>query len=880
MSALLAALRISRRGIGRARARSALIIVMIGLPVLAVTAVLTFGATEEIRPEERLTMDLGSADAKLTDARTTQPIRQDEAGRTWRQKERDRPPRSRADMQALIGPGSRIIPMNQSVGEFWAGDGYAIAAVREVDLRDPMAGGMFPLVRGHYPQAADEVVVVASMKAAVGETLRYSRDDVPKRVVGKVVRQPGRDGNTIIGLPGSMIPATATSVPLSVPGVDRFWLVDAPGPVTWNETLRLNRAGVAVESRAVLEDPPPAEMMPQPAGGQIFTSFRGMTILTVVLGVILVVIEVVLLAGPAFAVGLRRRRGELALISAQGGSARHLKLVVLADGLTLGLAAAVLGAALGIGVARGIVSYIGIWPAGALGPFEVPFGRIALVAALAVFSGLAAAAVPAVQAARVDVVAALAGRRAEPRNRAGWPLLGLVLLVAGVGAMAFGVRSPSAVMFFGGVLGLLGMVMVAPMLVRLVGGLAGGLPLPLRLAVRDAARNRGRTAPAVVAVLAAAAAFSAVAVEVASDARLAEKHHRALYPIGTTAIYGADVTEESWRKIRPIVGKTLPGVPLLEAYHPVDAKGVTVNFHPRDGRVGCRSCMTWTGPLGELPAGGPGLLRLLLGRTDLAAEAALAEGKAVLFDPGTVSDGRVRLDVWSQTTDEVKPRVVTVPAVAVTVRGPSLVAGVMPVGAITKAGLAPRLSHLIVDPAVAVLTPQQHQRLSGPVRAVTSKVAVQTERGTISNRDDRNDNVMWIMAAFASVVALGGTFAAAGLAAADARPDLDTLSAVGARPGTRRLVAAGQAVFVAGLGVPLGLLAGLVPGLAMAGQRALERDAVQGVGLNGVLYGKVGLVLSVPWPALLAVGIGLPLAAALIAMTFAGTRVTPVRRTG
>src|SRR4051794_16948427 len=119
------------------------------------------------------------------------------------------------------------------------------------------------------------------------------------------------------------------------------------------------------------------------------------------------------------------------------------------------------------------------------------------------------------------------------------------------------------------------------------------------------------------------------------------------------------------------------------------------------------------------------------------------------------------------------------------------------------------------------------------------------------------------MVALASVVVLGGTFAAAGLAAADARSDLDTLSAVGGRPGTRRLVAAGQAVFIAGLGVPAGLLIGLVPGLALASQVSLRREDMHEVGLNGVPFERMGVVLSVPWPELLAAGIGLPLVAAL-----------------
>ena len=53
----------------------------------------------------------------------------------------------------MIGPG-RIVPMSEDFGEYWDGADYASTGVREIDLRDPMAAGMFPLVRGRYPQTA------------------------------------------------------------------------------------------------------------------------------------------------------------------------------------------------------------------------------------------------------------------------------------------------------------------------------------------------------------------------------------------------------------------------------------------------------------------------------------------------------------------------------------------------------------------------------------------------------------------------------------------------------------------------------------------------------------------------------------------------------
>ena len=55
-------------------------------------------------------------------------------------------------------------------------------------------------------------------------------------------------------------------------------------------------------------------------------------------------LEVVLLAGTAFAVGARRQTRELGLVAAGGGTGRHVRRIVLAQGLTLGA----LGAAGGV----------------------------------------------------------------------------------------------------------------------------------------------------------------------------------------------------------------------------------------------------------------------------------------------------------------------------------------------------------------------------------------------------------------------------------------------------------------------------------------------------------------------------------------------------
>src|ERR1044072_2394109 len=84
MSAFAAALRISRRDALRFKGRTALIMVMIGLPVLLITGVLTGYATLHVDMREGMTAELGSADARIATSRAGQSrIEQDVSGKSW-----------------------------------------------------------------------------------------------------------------------------------------------------------------------------------------------------------------------------------------------------------------------------------------------------------------------------------------------------------------------------------------------------------------------------------------------------------------------------------------------------------------------------------------------------------------------------------------------------------------------------------------------------------------------------------------------------------------------------------------------------------------------------------------------------------------------------
>src|SRR5581483_11076527 len=175
----------------------------------------------------------------------------------------------------------------------------------------------------------------------------------------------------------------------------------------WDQVLRANTYGAVVVSRAVLEHPPARAQVPyyglnpgQQGSGYDRTE---LVLLATVAGMAL--LEVVLLAGPAFAVGARRSRRQLGLIAAGGGDAGQIRAVVLGGGLVLGGAGALCGlvlAMVAVALGRGWLEQ----RAGArFGHYALAPADLLGVVLLGVATGLLAAVVPAVQAARQPVMA-------------------------------------------------------------------------------------------------------------------------------------------------------------------------------------------------------------------------------------------------------------------------------------------------------------------------------------------------------------------------------------------------------------------------------------------------------------------------------------------
>ncbi|WP_433326940.1 FtsX-like permease family protein [Spirillospora sp. CA-294931] len=876
------ALRIARRDALRSKGRTALVVCMIGLPIAAIVAASVLWRTSEWSVKESLSNEIGTADARIRgDARAPvkqDPLEQATAGFT---PAADEKPWTTEEVTRKItekyGRGARVVPLFRGeTAAIKTERGYLEAALTQTDLRDPLVRGILRVTEGRAPSSPDEVALSPLFRDrgfAVGSMAQIDREGTRKKVVGYAEdpRQPG--DSVAVVLPGAVPASPSTST--------TSWLVGVGKPVTWPDVMEFNKSGLTALSRAVVNDPPPASQIPpgSPGGGDTGPASTSTAIAAMI--VAMVVLEVVLLAGPAFAVGMRRQRRQLALVAASGGTAGQLRAVVLAGGVVLGGVAAVGGAVLGVGGAALALPFIERATDRMAGPFEVPWLAVLVTMALGAVSGLLAAYVPARQAARMNVVAALGGRREQGRSPRGWPIAGGVLVVGGALLSLVGVRMMREFgAAFGTIAIIVGCVMIGPWVVGTAARGARWLPLSTRLAVRDAARNRGRAAPVVAAIMAAVAGITVLAIANASDFEERRRDYRTRMPMGSALIQAPqDVAEAAGRAVRG----ELPGVRVVdlralpgdysECRHRDTTKCPSVSFAgvgQTDQASPVPAGSTGEGNRAENEftldkvVGGPAEARLLLGRDDARVTEALAAGKIVLFRKTPLPAGTVdaRVTVWQNDAQKTLRTVKALPAVSVS--GTSYVGALVPPKAAAKIGLPVRTVAYGVDRADHRVTKDEQARVTERIAGLTPfEDQVYVERGFTSS----NGTIPLVLALAGGAMALGGSLIATGLSAADSRPDLATLAAIGARPRTRRLLMMGQAAFIAVLGCWLGIAAGFIPGLAVA--RPLTLDDGE----------KGSPIVVIPWSTLGLIAIVIPLVAALAAALFTRSRLPMVRRT-
>jgi putative ABC transport system permease protein len=296
--------------------------------------------------------------------------------------------------------------------------------------------------------------------------------------------------------------------------LDEFALV-APGQVT------------APTEVTVLFDAPKGEPL-KTLGHNVITPasvtqgnvLNPQTISIVLVTMAMLLIALVAIAG--FSVLAQRRLRSIGMLGALGATDEHIKLVVRANGVFVGLVGAVVGFVVGFAA---WLAYRPILESSAhhvVGVFQLPWAVIVVAIVLAVAATLFASTKPARAMTRISTVSALAGRPAPPRKLRRSVVPGIVFAVVaffllGIAGASGGNGGGVGELVLGFVTLTVSVVLLSPFFLTVLDRLFRHAPLAIRMATRDLSRYRARSGSALGAI--SVAVLIAMVVIIASAAR-------------------------------------------------------------------------------------------------------------------------------------------------------------------------------------------------------------------------------------------------------------------------------------------------------------------------------------------------------------------------
>lgn len=842
-------MRVARRDALRHKGRTLLIVLLVGVPVAAMSVGLTLGATAARTPDQQVAARMGQADLLVSTAAVP--------AEEW---------------QAALSSGSRWTPMRDFAYSAAIVEGEELFEpyLFEADLADPLLAGRAELVEGRPAVGPDEVVVSPALaddlEVAVGDRLALARPDRVVTVVGQAVQFDASVDGSLLFAPVGWAGGSAADTVLEDRGPE--WLVDVgaadPGTTATFLEERFASGRSVSEAHSPSGDPASVpEALPSVVeGGYIQALTRPEALaffvdsvsgtadqvsVTLVAGA-LALVWTGAVAAAAFAVGARRRLREVGLVAASGGAPVHLRRLLLADGLVLGAAGALSGVLVGVLLAAAARPHLDRVLGHPVDGLRVPVMALAGAAMVGCVAAVLAAVVPARSAARVPVLSALAGLRPVRARHRSWLAVGVVTLGLGVASSWQGGSSGNDLLVVVGVLLVVfGVAATTGPLLALVSRLSGAAPLTLRLAARDAGRSRGRAGPATVAaMLALAGSVGFAAFLESSEARFGQEY----VPYLRDDQLSLTVT----RSQSPVPSEVDALVAAAVGAVPGAVAGPLASLRGDEGQtfivVGD---VEQEGEQGDVYSLEPANAQLFVGDVDTldalgasAARQALEDGQVVALNGGAVDeDGTVTLRriVQGERVEELD----TLPAVEFGTGTPtSFSKYLVSFETAEVLGLTPQLSTLILR-APGPVTDVDVRRVNLAALEAVPSVPIYTQReiGLVT--------VSYILPAILGAGALIALFVVGlvtALSREELRPHLGTLAAVGAAPRTRRGFAAAQSGLLAGMAALLAVPAGLVPAVTLL--RAQSRDVVNGV--STLSEGAVPVVI--PWLAIAALVVG------------------------
>ena len=600
--------------------------------------------------------------------------------------------------------------------------------------------------------------------------------------------------------------------------------------------------------------------------------FSPATIILVVEVLGLVFIGLVAVAG--FSVMAQRRLRALGMLSAIGATERNLRLVMIVNGLAVGVAGALAGAVLGLAAWFAYVPALQQATGHVVDATHLPWWAFALGAGFAVATSVLASRRPAKTVAAVPVVAALSGRPAPPKAAHRTVLPGVIVFAVGVVCLATagglagagGSGGGPALHLVAGLAGVtVGIVLLAPVAIGILRA-SSRLPVAIRIALRDLVRYRARSGAALAA--STFAVFLATGICVVTSVQFenvlawtgpnlssSQAIVYALPPQGGPLAVPLTSTQlaEASRHISGLAAR-------LHARSAVPLESASATLH----QVGAQAHKDFTGTVyvatprllatygikaGQI-APGTDVLTMRPGLASLP-HMVLAWGNYGLQQgPGGFVHKDSKLPACTLSSGCLaNPRMQTAGGLPSGTSAPNTVVTDY---AVRKYHLQTHLTGWLIQ-APAPLTAAQIS--AARQFALAHGATVETESGSLGPGEIADGAT-----ALGIVIAFGVLAASVGLIRSETARDLRTLTAVGAGGTTRRLITAATAAALGLLGAILGMAGAVIAGLAWA------RSSLS------VMFGDV------PLTDVLILLLGLPLIAAAGGWLFAGRKPSAVAR--
>lgn len=917
-------LRMAWRDVRGHKGRSALVFVMVAIPVGLLVGIALFAATSQTTATKSLPRSMGSGVAIVSSPEENQVEQDAEASNYFS-----------GDTPAVAIPGydadgddaAKAQAIGALVGGTAVSDSTTQTRVVLGDLRrsvDVMnydgsvdLGTKAELRSGRWATAAGEVVVTPygidqGLPSSGSMTVDQSGTDVPLTVVG--IANAFTSGGGYAYQPGLVVGTPWEGLTFDTSS----WVITGVDAVPWSQVRDLNTYGLTVLSKEAILTPPPADQLAPEIGQQQFSSSSELAVLTAVGSVMLLTITVLLVA-PAFAVSASRQRRTLALAASNGAETRQLRRSVLAQALVLGVLSTVVTAAVTV---AGFAAFMAIWtrqrPWSSFFGLDAPVLPLLLIVTFAILSTVIAALLPALRLGRLDIVGVMRGQTVSPPLNRWLPIVGVVFAVIGAAGIVWSVSTAQREIpvVASGLLLVIGPIMTVPAILVLAGRLSAHLPVTPRMATRDAARHRSRATPTVAAIMGGAAALTIFAIATSSDAEQQRRDYTAQLPmgLGTYSEYTndgsapEDVVGQAQSALQRAGVTGVDAVPFSRIVDPAgyyyqpsgeetsprfvaavpegctdsaavqEEQQITDTGEPVASRCAVLGSFAYNSSLGQISALPMAAIREMMGLDD-AQLAVLADGGVVSMVPqlGTSAEfitgtvGEVSEQTGEPALDEVSSRTtLTVAQLPATRANIGRLGG--GVGALVSTETATTLGWpTLTDSALLHAD-------SGPLTKDIEQAVQETSDDMSSVYVEQGFQyplalIMGILFGGFALLLIIVTLISTSLALAEQQSDMGTFAAVGATKGTRRSLAAAQSAVVATIGGVLGVAVGFFPGVALTYPLTSQNwDPITGI------MGDADPILVIPWLPIVAVVIGVPLIAALLSAAAVRKAPTMTRR--